>query len=79
MNVFTPLLFGVVLGYLFRKAGRKPDISRATEVAIIIMIFLLGVKTGEVRVSGVWLLASSLLFAVLTMAGSLFLALGVRS
>ena len=48
--------------------------DKPISVALLAMIFFLGVKTGEVQVNGLWLLGVSVVFAVLTIAGSLLLA-----
>ncbi|WP_297064022.1 hypothetical protein [Thermococcus sp.] len=74
MNVFIPLTLGLLLGYLLRLIGKKPSLEAPVSVALLAMIFFLGVKTGEVQVNGLWLLFASMVFAVLTIAGSLFLA-----
>ena len=78
MNVFIPLVTGVLLGYILRRGERKPNLEVPVSVALLAMIFFLGVKTGEVHVNGLWLLGISALFAVATIAGSLLFALGVR-
>jgi len=78
MNVFVPLVLGLLVGHLL-KGRKKPNLDGPTSVVLLAMIFFLGVKTGEVQVNGLWLLGVSAVFAVLTIAGSLLLALGVRS
>jgi uncharacterized membrane protein YbjE (DUF340 family) len=78
MNIFTFLLAGLLLGYALRRTGRKVRVNKPTNVALLLMIFFLGVKTGTVKVSALWLLASSLVFAVLTILGSLIMTIGVR-
>ncbi|AMQ19423.1 hypothetical protein [Thermococcus peptonophilus] len=79
MNIFVFLLGGLLIGYLLRRAGKRVKVDAAISVALLLMIFFLGVKTGTVEVSALWLLASSLVFAVLTILGSLVLALGVKT
>jgi len=79
MNVFIPLVIGVLLGYILRRGEMKLNVEIPVSVAMLAMIFFLGVKTGEVQVNGLWLLGISTLFAVATIAGSLLLALGVRT
>ncbi len=73
MQIFIPLLAGIVAGYLLRRLGKRPNLSPVTNAVLLIMIFLLGVKTGEVKVEGLWLLSVSLVFAILTIAGSLLM------
>lgn len=77
MNVFIPLFTGVLIGYALRNTGKKPDLERLISVVLLLMVFFLGVKTGEVQVNGFWLLGVSTIFALMTAAGSLLLALGV--
>ncbi|BAD85284.1 hypothetical membrane protein, conserved [Thermococcus kodakarensis KOD1] len=79
MNIFVFLLGGLLIGYILRRTGKRVKVDTAISVALLLMIFFLGVKTGTVKVSALWLLASSLVFAVLTILGSLVLALGVRT
>ncbi|WP_297536263.1 hypothetical protein [Thermococcus sp.] len=74
MNIFIPLIAGIVAGYVMRKAGRRFKIDLPVSASLLAMVFFLGVKTGEVHVSGLWLFGSSLLFAIFTIAGSLLLA-----
>ncbi len=78
MNVFIPLILGLLLGYLGKRAGKRPNLETPTSIALLAMIFFLGVRTGEVHVNGLWLLGVSAIFAILTIAGSLLLAEVVR-
>ncbi|MDI3474850.1 MAG: hypothetical protein PWQ79_1667 [Thermococcaceae archaeon] len=77
MNIFVFLLLGLGIGYLLRRKGKRVSLEVPTNAALVLMIFFLGVKTGEVKVDALWLLGSSLLFAVLTVLGSMVVALGV--
>ncbi|NPA47826.1 MAG: LysO family transporter [Thermococci archaeon] len=77
MNVMVFLIAGVAVGYCLRKR-RRLSLDGPISLALVLMIFLLGVKTGEVRISGAWLLGTSVLFAVITTAGSLLMAVVVR-
>ncbi|MBP1912188.1 hypothetical protein [Thermococcus stetteri] len=79
MNIFVFLLGGLLIGYALRRIGRGVKVDKPISVALLLMIFFLGVKTGTVKVSALWLLVSSLVFAILTILGSLALALGVRT
>jgi hypothetical protein len=74
MNVFIHLFVGLLIGYALKKEGRKPNLDRPTGIALLAMIFFLGVKIGNIHVNGLWLLGVSAVFAVLTMVGSLLLA-----
>ncbi|AJC72087.1 membrane protein [Thermococcus guaymasensis DSM 11113] len=73
MQIFIPLLLGIILGYVLRRLGKRPNLSGITSAVLLIMIFLLGTKTGEVQVDSFWLLSVSLVFAILTSAGSLLM------
>ncbi|WP_456367658.1 hypothetical protein [Thermococcus sp.] len=73
MNVFVPLIAGVLFGYALRR-GKRPNLEKPTSAVLLIMVFFLGVETGKVNVNGLWLLLASTVFAVLTIAGSLLLA-----
>lgn len=77
MNIFVFLLLGLGIGYMLRRKGKRVSLEVPTNAALLLMIFFLGVKTGEVKVDALWLLGSSLLFAVLTVLGSMVVALGV--
>ena len=78
MNIFIVLTAGLLLGYVLKRLNMRPNLEVPISVALLAMIFFLGVKTGEVQVSGLWLLGVSAIFAVLTIAGSLLLAEVVR-
>ncbi|WP_297476845.1 hypothetical protein [Thermococcus sp.] len=80
MNIFIPLLVGVLIGYLFRTRDMRVDLDVPMSAVLLLMIFFLGVKVGKVSVSTGWLLGSSIVFAVLTIIGSVGVALflGVR-
>jgi len=74
MMIFLFLALGLLLGLIVRKTNRTLNLERPTGMALLAMVFLLGVKTGQVDVNAPWLLGASLVFAALTMAGSLLLA-----
>ena len=74
MNIFIALIAGLLLGYVLKRLNKKPNLEVPISVALLAMIFFLGVKTGEVQVNGLWLLGVSVVFAVLTIAGSILLA-----
>ncbi len=80
MNIFIPLLVGILIGYLFRTRDMRVDLDVPMSAVLLLMIFFLGVKVGKVSVSTGWLLGSSIVFAVLTIIGSVGVALflGVR-
>jgi len=77
MNIFVPLFAGVLLGYIFRKKGRKFNLDIPMSAALVLLIFFMGVEAGKVEIDAGWLLASSVLFAAFTIAGSLGIAMVV--
>ena len=78
MNIFIPLLAGVLIGYLLRIRGRKASLDVPMSAALLLMIFFMGVEAGRVNIDAGWLLGSSIVFAVLTIAGSVGIALLVE-
>ncbi len=71
MNIFIPLIFGLLIGYLLRTREKTPNLELPMSTALLLLIFFMGVEAGKVRISASWLLLSSILFALLTIAGSL--------
>ncbi|NJE25223.1 DUF340 domain-containing protein [Thermococcus sp. MV5] len=78
MNIFIPLVVGVLVGYLFRNKLRF-SMDKPMSVALLLLIFFMGVEAGRVEIDAFKLLIYSLVFASFTILGSLFVALvGVR-
>ncbi len=75
MNIFIPLLAGVLIGYVLRKRGKKLNVDLPMSAALLLLIFFMGVEAGKVRIDALWLLSSSMVFAALTIAGSVGIAL----
>jgi len=75
MNIFIPLLAGVLLGYLLRKRGKKPSTELPMSAALLLLIFFMGVEAGKTKIDAGWLLVSSVLFAALTIIGSVGMAI----
>ncbi|NJD99074.1 hypothetical protein E3E26_04635 [Thermococcus sp. LS1] len=75
MNIFIPLLFGIFLGYVLRKKSRKVNVDLPMSVALLLLIFFMGVEAGKVEIDALWLLGSSVAFAALTIVGSVGIAL----
>ncbi|ASI98177.1 hypothetical protein [Thermococcus celer] len=75
MNIFVPLIAGILIGYALRRGGRRVNLDVPMSAALLLLIFFMGVKAGEVKVDALWLLVSSVLFAILTIAGSIGMAL----
>ncbi|MBC7094432.1 LysO family transporter [Thermococcus sp.] len=78
MNIFIPLIVGVLVGYLLRNR-LKFNMDRPMSVTLLLLIFFMGVEAGRVEINAFDLLIYSLVFASLTILGSLVVAfLGVR-
>ncbi|HHI00820.1 MAG: LysO family transporter [Thermococcus sp.] len=78
MNIFIPLLLGIVVGYLLRNRIRA-SMDKPMSAALLFLIFFMGVEAGRVEIDALKLFVSSLIFASFTILGSLFVALlGVR-
>ncbi len=75
MNIFVPLLAGVLIGYSLRKRGRRLNVDIPMSAALLLLIFFMGVEAGKVEINAGWLLVSSVVFAALTIAGSVGMAL----
>lgn len=78
MNIFIPLIVGVLVGYLFKNKLRF-GMDKPMSIALLLLIFFMGVEAGRVEIDAFKLLVYSLVFASFTILGSLFVALvGVR-
>ncbi|RLF83126.1 hypothetical protein DRN44_02025 [Thermococci archaeon] len=78
MNIFIPLLAGILTGYLLKNKV-KISIDKPMAVALLLLIFFMGIEAGRVEINAFKLLLYSIVFASFTILGSLFVALlGVR-
>ncbi|AFL94662.1 hypothetical protein CL1_0453 [Thermococcus cleftensis] len=75
MNIFIPLIAGVLVGYVLRRKERKVNVDAPMSAALLLLIFFMGVEAGKVKIDALWLLSSSTVFAALTIAGSVGIAL----
>ncbi|NJE84816.1 hypothetical protein E3E23_03065 [Thermococcus sp. CX2] len=75
MNIFIPLLLGVLIGYLLRRKNKKVNVDLPMSAALLLLIFFMGVEAGKVKINALWLLTSSIIFAALTIVGSVGVAL----
>ncbi|NJE30706.1 hypothetical protein E3E38_06550 [Thermococcus sp. 18S1] len=75
MNIFIPLIAGILMGYILRRKGRKVNVDAAVSATLLLLIFFMGVEAGKVKIDALWLLSSSVVFAALTIIGSLGIAL----
>jgi len=78
MNIFIPLLAGILTGYLLKNKV-KISMDKPMAVALLLLIFFMGIEAGRVEINAFKLLLYSIVFASFTILGSLFVALlGVR-
>jgi len=75
MNIFIPLIAGVLVGYVLRRKERRVNVDAPMSIALLLLIFFMGVEAGKVKIDALWLLSSSIVFAALTIAGSVGIAL----
>ncbi|ANF22982.1 hypothetical protein [Thermococcus piezophilus] len=75
MNIFIPLLLGVLIGYLLRRKNKKVNVDLPMSAALLLLIFFMGVEAGKVKINALWLFTSSIIFAALTIVGSVGVAL----
>ncbi|ALM74395.1 LysO family transporter [Thermococcus barophilus] len=73
MNIFIPLIAGIVFGYIFRERI-KINLDKPMSIALLLLIFFMGVEAGKVGINAAELFATSVTFAVLTILGSLLFA-----
>ncbi|WP_048159716.1 LysO family transporter [Thermococcus barophilus] len=73
MNIFIPLIAGIVFGYIFRERI-KINLDKPMSIALLLLIFFMGVEAGRVKINAAELFATSVTFAVLTILGSLLFA-----
>lgn len=80
MNIFIPLTLGLLIGYAGRKHSLKVKrpLDILTSISLLALIFFMGVEAGKVEISASWLFGASVIFASLTIAGSLVFALILR-
>ncbi|NJE62292.1 LysO family transporter [Thermococcus sp. 21S7] len=75
MNIFIPLIAGVLIGYVLRRKEHRVNVDTPMSIALLLLIFFMGVEAGKVKIDALWLLSSSIVFAALTIAGSVGIAL----
>jgi len=74
MNIFIPLLLGVLIGRILRQKLRM-DLDRPLSATLLLLIFFMGVEAGKVEIDALSLLMVSVTFAALTILGSLAFSL----
>ncbi len=75
MNVFIPLILGLLTGYILRKRETlRKYIEYMITISLLLLIFFLGMRTGSTKIDTLYLLLVSLLFAVLATGMSVLFA-----
>jgi uncharacterized membrane protein YbjE (DUF340 family) len=74
MNIFIPLIVGVVTGYIFREK-LKYNLDKPMSATLLFLIFFMGVEAGRVEIKAMSLFVTSIIFAFFTILGSLLFSL----
>lgn len=74
MNILIPLLLGIIIGYILRERRKKIDTELLMSVSVLVLIFLMGVRTGNVKIDATKVLLYSIAIMISTIAGSLIFA-----
>ncbi|MFA4662299.1 hypothetical protein [Pyrococcus kukulkanii] len=70
MNFLIPLILGIFLGYLLRNKV-KVNTEVLMSASVIALVFLMGIKAGEVEVSATKAVLYSLTLMLFAVAGSI--------
>ncbi|AMM53878.1 hypothetical protein [Pyrococcus kukulkanii] len=70
MNFLIPLILGIILGYLLRNKV-KVNTEVLMSASVIALVFLMGIKAGEVEVSATKAVLYSLTLMLFAVAGSI--------
>lgn len=73
MNIFIPLVFGLVIGRIFRDK-LKGSVDTPMNITLLFLIFFMGVEAGRADIDALNIFIISILFALLTIAGSVGVA-----
>jgi len=74
VNILIPLLLGIIIGYILRERRKKIDTELLMSVSVLVLIFLMGVRTGNVKIDATKVLLYSIAIMISTIAGSLIFA-----
>jgi uncharacterized membrane protein YbjE (DUF340 family) len=74
MNIFIPLIAGILIGYIIRRKGHRVNLDLPMSASLLLLIFFMGVEAGKVEIDALWLLVSSIVFAAFTIVGSVGVA-----
>ncbi|WP_459202609.1 hypothetical protein [Methanococcus sp. CF] len=74
MNIIYILIAGLIVGYLFKSKFEKIDLSKPTNLALLLLIFFMGVEAGKVDLDAFSTFVVSMEFSVIVMVVSLITA-----
>lgn len=74
MNIFIPLIAGIITGYILR-GKLKYNLDKHMSATLLFLIFFMGVEAGRVEIKAISLFVTSIIFAFFTILGSLLFSL----
>jgi len=74
MNIIYILIVGLIIGYLFKSKFEKIDLSKPTNLALLFLIFFMGVEAGKVDLNALSTFVISMEFSIIVMVTSLLTA-----
>uniref|UniRef100_A9AAU8 DUF340 domain-containing protein n=1 Tax=Methanococcus maripaludis (strain C6 / ATCC BAA-1332) TaxID=444158 RepID=A9AAU8_METM6 len=74
MNIIYILIVGLIIGYLFKSKLEKIDLSKPINLALLLLIFFMGVEAGKVDLNAVSTFVVSMEFSIIVMVTSLLTA-----
>lgn len=74
MNIFIPLIAGIITGYILR-GKLKYNLDKPMSATLLFLIFFMGVEAGRVEIKAISLFVTSIIFAFFTILGSLLFSL----
>jgi len=78
MCILIFLIIGFIIGWLLRKKRYKLNLTLSVNLLLFLLIFLMGVEVGKIKVNAFWILGTSILFAITTITGSLFISFLIK-
>ncbi|ABR54234.1 conserved hypothetical protein [Methanococcus vannielii SB] len=74
MNIIYILIIGLVIGYILKKKIEKIDLSKPTNLALLLLIFFMGIEAGKVELNAFSTFLVSIEFAIIVIITSLLTA-----
>ena len=71
MNIIYILIIGLVIGYILKKKIEKIDLSKPTNLALLLLIFFMGVEAGKVDLNAFSTFVVSIEFSIIVILTSL--------